>query len=162
MRADRQAGAAYFWCIMAWRSRSAAAEGVPPLVEDILGGMRAEGLSCRALRVDSVGTALADLLDRWRRGREGLVGEISAARFNGTSPGWSGRASTAAPVDGMVEVSRRLRRDALARRERGGGGGAGEAEDELTGSMCCGREVICNNKWNLARCTKTALAAAVK
>jgi hypothetical protein len=142
---------------MAWRSRSAAAEGVPPLVDDILGTRREDGLSWRALRVDSVGTALADLLDKWRRGREGLVGEISAARF--TSPGWSGRASTAAPVDGMVEASRRLRRETLASREEAeaeveveveGEGGAGEAEDELKGSMCSGREVICNNNWNLA------------
>ena len=35
-----------------------------------------------------------------------------------------------------------------------GEGGAGEAEGELTGSMCSGREVICNNKWNLGCCTK--------
>jgi hypothetical protein len=41
-----------------------------------------------------------------------LVGEISEARD--TSPGRAGRASTAAALEGMVVVARRLARDVLA------------------------------------------------
>lgn len=53
---------------MACRSKSAAAEGAPPVDEVILpnlGGRRTVSLSLLlALRVDSVGTALEDLVDR--------------------------------------------------------------------------------------------------
>lgn len=68
---------AYLWLPIACRSRSAAAEGAPPLDEVILpnlGGGRAAGLVVLvvgvdfslllAFRVDSVGTALWDLVDR--------------------------------------------------------------------------------------------------
>lgn len=62
---------AYRWLPMACRSRSAAAEGAPPLVEVILpnlGGGRAAGLEdfslLLALRADRVGTALEDFVDR--------------------------------------------------------------------------------------------------
>ena len=67
------AGAAYLWLPMACRSRSAAAEGAPPLDEVILpnlGGGRVAGLVgadfslLLALSADSVGTALDDLVDR--------------------------------------------------------------------------------------------------
>ena len=70
------------------------------------------------------------------------MGEISEVRD--TSPGRAGRASTAAALDGMVVVARMLARSVLAvdavlavRRLEVAG-------DEVTGSMCCGREVICN------------------
>ena len=67
----KKIGLAYRWFPMACRSRSAAAEGAPPLVEVILpnlGGGRTAGLLVfsllLALRVDKVGTALEDLVDR--------------------------------------------------------------------------------------------------
>lgn len=69
---------AYLWLPIACRSRSAAAEGAPPLDEVILpnlGGGRGAGFLVvvvvgvdfsllLAFRVDSVGTALCDLVDR--------------------------------------------------------------------------------------------------
>jgi len=70
------------------------------------------------------------------------VGEISEARD--TSPGCAGRASTAAALDGMVVVARRLARDVLAVDAVLAVRMLEVAGDEVTGSMCCGREVICN------------------
>lgn len=71
------------------------------------------------------------------------MGEISEARD--TSPGRAGRASTAAALDGMVVVvARRLARDVLAVDAVLAERTLEVAEDKVTGSMCCGREVICN------------------
>ena len=75
MQNERNAGAAYLWLPIACRSRSAAAEGVPVVVEVILpnlGDRRVAGLVVvgadfsllLALRADSVGTAIEDLVDR--------------------------------------------------------------------------------------------------
>lgn len=74
---QRNTGAAYLWLPIACLSRSAAAEGAPLLDEVILpnlGGGRVAGLMVvvvgadfsllLALRVDRVGTALEDLVDR--------------------------------------------------------------------------------------------------
>ena len=74
-----------------------------------------------------------------------MVGEISEARDS--SPGRAGRASTAAALDGMVLVvvgARRLARDVLAVDAVLAVRMLEVAGDEVTRSMCCGREVICN------------------
>lgn len=62
---------AYLWFPIACRSRSAAAEGAPPLDEVILpnlgGGRGADVVGFSLLlawRVDKVGTALEDFVDR--------------------------------------------------------------------------------------------------
>lgn len=70
------------------------------------------------------------------------MGEISEARD--TSPGRAGRASTAAALDGMVVVARRLACDVLAVDAVLAVRMLEVAGDEVTRSMCCGREVICN------------------
>jgi hypothetical protein len=71
------------------------------------------------------------------------VGESSEARD--TSPGRAGRASTAAALDEMVVViARRLARDVLAVDAVLAVRTLEVAGDEVTRSMCCGREVICN------------------
>jgi hypothetical protein len=75
------------------------------------------------------------------------VGEISVGRD--TNPGRAGRASTAATLDGMVVVvARRLVRDVLAVDSVLAVRTLEVAGDEVTRSMCCGREVICNEYRN--------------
>lgn len=73
IKRTKNARVAYLWFPIACRSRSAAAEGAPPLDEVILpnlGGGRAVDLVgadfslLLALSVDSVGTALEDFVDR--------------------------------------------------------------------------------------------------
>lgn len=62
-----------------------------------------------------------------------------------TSPGRAGRASTAAALDRIVVVgARRLARDVLAVDAVLAVRTLEVAGDEVTRSMCCGREVICN------------------
>ena len=73
-----------------------------------------------------------------------MVGEESSEARD-TSPGRAGRASTAAALDGIVVVgARRLARDVLAVDAVLAVRTLEVAGDEVTRSMCCGREVICN------------------
>ena len=75
------------------------------------------------------------------------MGEISVGRD--TNPGRAGRASTAATLDGMVVVvARRLVHDVLAVDSVLAVRTLEVAGDEVTRSMCCGREVICNEYRN--------------
>ncbi|KAH7380659.1 hypothetical protein BKA66DRAFT_127003 [Pyrenochaeta sp. MPI-SDFR-AT-0127] len=139
---EQQIRSAAYLCIMAWRSRSAAPEEAPPLEVAML------LVGCQWVRVERVGMTLDDLecVCKWR-GRVPF-GELAEARE--LSPGRLGRASTAALLDEILVVSRRLDREALAGKvklERE------DVEIEVTGPPGSGREVMIINSI-LARCSE--------